>query len=82
MDLDVVFYPCPANGLTFRPKAVELGGKRSFPYMVDPNTGKSMYESDDIIKYMFEEYGDGEVPVGLRLGVLTTLSCGLALIGR
>ena len=32
-----------------------------FPYMIDPNTGKEMYESDAIIEYMFKSYGNGEV---------------------
>jgi hypothetical protein len=27
-------------------------GKKQFPYLVDPNTGISMYESDDIIAYV------------------------------
>lgn len=44
--------------------------------------GKSMYESDDIVKYLFSNYGDGQVPWGLSLGLFTTLSCGLALIPR
>lgn len=34
LDIDVLFYPCPRNGPNFRPKAIELGGKRQFPYMV------------------------------------------------
>ncbi|CAI5475414.1 unnamed protein product [Closterium sp. Yama58-4] len=57
LDLDVLFYPCPVNGPTYRPKAIEMGGKRQFPYMVDPNTGVSMYESDEIIKYLANTYG-------------------------
>ena len=44
--------------------------------------GKSMYESDDIVKYLFSNYGDGQVPWGLSLGIFTALSCGLALIPR
>lgn len=32
-----------------------------FPFLVDPNTGKQMYESDEIITYLFNEYGDGQV---------------------
>ena len=44
--------------------------------------GKAMYESDDIVKYLFQEYGDGNVPWGLKLGILTALSCALALIPR
>ncbi|CAN1277372.1 hypothetical protein LINPERPRIM_LOCUS16304 [Linum perenne] len=75
LDLDVLFYPCPRNGPNFRPKAIELGGKKQFPYMVDPNTGTAMYESDQIIKYLVDKYGNGEVPIMLSLGLLTVSSC-------
>lgn len=34
LDLDVLYYPCPRNGPNFRPKAIQMGGKRQFPYMV------------------------------------------------
>ncbi|CAH1418318.1 unnamed protein product [Lactuca virosa] len=82
LDLDVLFYPCPRNGPTFRPKVGQMGGKQMFPYMVDPNTGVAMYESDDIIKYLVQKYGDGSVPLSLSLGLLTTLTAGFAMIGR
>ncbi|KAL9688322.1 hypothetical protein QQ045_032743 [Rhodiola kirilowii] len=82
LDLDVVFYPCPRNGPNFRPKVKEMGGKQQFPYMVDPNTGVVMYESDDIIKYLVTKYGSGSVPLALSLGLLTTLTEGFAMIGR
>ena len=42
LDLDVMFYPCPAGGPTWREKVRQKGGKASFPYMVDPNTGLSL----------------------------------------
>ncbi|KAK9829088.1 hypothetical protein WJX72_003830 [[Myrmecia] bisecta] len=79
LDIDVVFYPCPKGSPTWRSKVQKEGGRALFPYMVDPNTGKAMYESDDIIAYLFQTYGDGQVPLGLRLGFFTVLSCGLAL---
>jgi hypothetical protein len=41
-----------------------------------------MYESDDIIQYLFNEYGDGEVPLTLRLGPVTAITAGLGLLGR
>ncbi|KAM1306059.1 hypothetical protein FF1_008564 [Malus domestica] len=82
LDLDVLFYPCPQGGPNFRRKVAEMGGKQQFPYMVDPNTGFSMYESDDIIKYLVGKYGDGTVPLALSLGLLTTLTAGFAMIGR
>uniref|UniRef100_A0A453QHG2 GST N-terminal domain-containing protein n=1 Tax=Aegilops tauschii subsp. strangulata TaxID=200361 RepID=A0A453QHG2_AEGTS len=82
LDLDVLFYPCPQKGPTFRPKVLEMGGKKQFPYMVDPNTGVAMYESDDIIKYLADTYGDGTVPIMLSLGLFTTITAGLAMIWR
>lgn len=82
LDLDVLFYPCPRGGPTYRLRVMELGGKQQFPYMVDPNTGVAMYESDDIIAYLFKTYGVGEVPRLLRPGLLTTVSCGLSMALR
>jgi len=82
LDLDVLFYPCPQGGPNFRPEAVAKGGKSRFPYMEDPNTGAAMYESDDIIKYLADNYGDGTVPLGLRLGAATAITAGLSGIGR
>ncbi len=41
-----------------------------------------MYESDDIIAYLFNEYGDGKVPGLLRPGPLTTITCAIGLAPR
>mmetsp|Transcript_9060 Transcript_9060/g.15567 ORF Transcript_9060/g.15567 Transcript_9060/m.15567 type:complete len:350 (-) Transcript_9060:80-1129(-) len=82
LDLDVMFKPCPKDSPTFRPEAIADGGKKMFPYLKDPNTGMAMYESDDIIQYLFNEYGDGEVPLTLRLGPVTAITAGLGLLGR
>jgi glutathione S-transferase len=38
---------------------IAKGGKAQFPYLEDPNTGKAMYESDDIIDYLYQLYGQG-----------------------
>lgn len=82
LDVDVLFYPCPKGGPTWRPKAVQLSGKSQFPFMVDPNTGQKMGESDDIIYYLYNEYGDGNIPLLLKLGPLTAISNTLALLPR
>ena len=74
LDLEAVIYPCPKNGTRFRPKVTELGGKAQFPYLVDPNTGAAMYESDAIIAYLVEHYGAAGVPASLKLGPVTTIS--------
>ena len=65
LDLDAQVYPCPKGGTRFRPKAKELGGKRQFPYLVDPNTGAKLYESADIIAYLRKTYAGREGRPGL-----------------
>jgi glutathione S-transferase len=63
LDLDALIFPCPKGGTRYRPRALEIGGKQQFPLLVDPNTGRSMYESADIITYLFETYGPGKLPL-------------------
>jgi glutathione S-transferase len=74
LDLQAMIYPCPRKGTRFRPRVRELGGKEQFPYFVDPNHGIRMYESSEIVAYLFRIYGDGKVPIFLRLGPLTNAS--------
>lgn len=77
LDLEVMVYPCPKGGTVYRPKAVELGGQAQFPYLVDPNTSTRMYESDDIVTYLFATYG-GRKPGVLLRGPLATVTSALA----
>jgi glutathione S-transferase len=70
LDLEVLVYPCPKRGPNYREEVKARGGRAMFPYLVDPNTGKAMYESDDIVAYLFAEYGDGRPPALLRPGAL------------
>ena len=71
LDLDAMIYPCPKRGERFRPTVVEMGGKAQFPFLVDPNTSTQMYESADIIQYLYETYGERSAP-SLRLRLLDT----------
>ena len=82
LDLDAEIFPCPKSGERFRPDVVERGGKAQFPYLVDPNTGVEMYESLDIIAYLFETYGQRPVPLKWRAGKLQTLGSMLASAPR
>ena len=78
LDLDALVHPCPKGGPRFRVELAKRAGKAQFPYLSDPNTGKALYESDDIVRYLFQTYGDGRVPALLALGPLTNLSASLA----
>ncbi len=66
LDLDALIHPCPKGGTRHRPRVDELGGKQQYPFLVDPNTGHRLYESADIIAYLFETYGDGRLPARWR----------------
>ncbi|KAG8378521.1 hypothetical protein BUALT_Bualt08G0145700 [Buddleja alternifolia] len=44
-----------------------------FPFLVDPNTGTTLYESSDIVKYLFQQYGGKRNPsFGLLESTLLT----------
>ncbi|MEE4300342.1 MAG: glutathione S-transferase N-terminal domain-containing protein [Pseudomonadales bacterium] len=77
LDLDAEIRPCPKGGERFRPALLERGGKAQFPYLIDPNTQIELYESADIVRHLFETYGDG-VPLHWRLGPLQQLGSQLA----
>jgi len=78
LDLDVEVRPCPKPTLKgsepdksrFRPEVTSLGGKLSFPFLVDDNTGVKMNESDAINEYLWKTYGAGcTPPLSYRIGL-------------
>ena len=56
LDLEFVVRNMP-KGSPKRQDLVERGGKFQVPYLVDPNTGEEMFESDDIVAYLHASYG-------------------------
>lgn len=74
LDLDVVIYPCPLNGRRFRPRAKKIGGKSQFPLLADSNTETHLYESLDIVAYLYETYGKRPLPLKWRTGALQKVS--------
>lgn len=85
LDLDVMIYPCPPGGTRFREKAIALGGKKQFPFLVDPNTGAQRYESNDIVRHLVETYGDGTTPSstwGGPLANVRAMAASLPRVGR
>ncbi|KAF2296947.1 hypothetical protein GH714_013469 [Hevea brasiliensis] len=73
LDLSAEVYPCPKGSIRHREMVRKFGGKEQFPFLIDPNTRISMYESGDIVKYLFLEYGRGRSPsMGLLESTLFT----------
>ena len=74
LDLEARIWPCPKGGPRYRNELIKRGGKAQFPYLYDPNTGKEMYESNAIVAYLFETYGNGPPTWLLRAGPLNDLT--------
>ncbi|KAJ3675320.1 hypothetical protein LUZ60_004362 [Juncus effusus] len=62
LDLTAEIYPCPKGSLRHRDFVKKTGGKEQFPFLVDTRTGITIYESGEIVKYLFKEYGQGRNP--------------------
>ena len=77
LDIDYVSHPC-GRGSNNRDFVVKTGGKAQFPFLVDPNTGAQMYESEDIITYLRETYGSGRSGLNKALAPLDTFGSTLA----
>ena len=82
LDLEARIFPCPRGGPRFREEVKRRGGKAQFPWLVDPNGGKQIYESAEIVAYLFERYGAGPPPRWLAGPLLPDLTSGLASLWR
>lgn len=81
LDLSYVCRPCP-KGSNNRDVVLKRGGKAMFPYLVDPNTGTEMYESEAIITYLAEQYGQGRGLASRATAPLNTAGAALASLVR
>lgn len=57
LELEIEFRPATQGSIYRQEIKDEYGRKATFPFMKDPNTGIEMFESDDIIAYLFRAYG-------------------------
>ena len=82
LDLDALIKPSPHGGERFVHELVAKGGEFQVPYLHDPATNVWMYESADIIAYLYQTYGGGTVPLRWRAAALQQLGSGLAGLWR
>ena len=73
-----------ARGSQNRPKLRERAGRVMFPYLIDPNTSAEMFESEDIVDYLHDQYGGsgGRSRVWRMLSPLNTAGATLAGLTR
>lgn len=82
LDIEARIFPCPKGGTRFRPALERRGGRLQFPWLHDPNTGREMYESDEIVAYLFSTYGSGSPPWLLSITPVATATAALASAWR
>ncbi len=76
LDLDALIYPIPKKGNRFREQLVAVAGKVQVPFLIDPNTGSSLHESEAIVKHLYQEYGPKGAkipPLGIKSSLNATL---------
>ncbi len=82
-ELDIGYVSRAAGKGADRSRLVAAGGKAQVPFLHDPNTGVSMYESEDIVDYLWKTWGGRARPRWLSLlGPLDTASSALASAAR
>lgn len=63
LNLDVEIYPCPINGTHFRPHIEKMTGGTAAPVIIDENTGLQLVGVQQIVDYLFKQYGyNGKTP--------------------
>ena len=89
LDLTVQVVPCPRGADTHRALLAKAGGaKAQYPCLVDPNAPRGtapLYESADIMRYLFDTYGPGfdeAAPWTLKSGAFGLLTGGVASLVR
>lgn len=77
LELEVEMKDVSANE-AFKTELVEKGGKTQTPYLVDTDKNVAMYESDDIVKHLQDNYGDASVAIAkprVHISDATCVSC-------
>ncbi len=82
LDLCYVSRVCAKGARKNRQIVEKRGGKRQFPYLVDPNTDTEMYESEEIITYLAEVYGKGRNVLGRVVAPANTAGAAVASLIR
>jgi hypothetical protein len=73
LDVDTLFKPSP-EGMTTT--------ATSIPYMIDPNNGTEISDADEIVAYLFRNYGNNKIPLILRKGPINDITAKLGMAPR
>ncbi len=82
LDLAYISRSCAHGAGPNRQLVRERGGREQFPFLIDPNTGAEMFESEDIIDYLVDTYGGGRSALGKLASPINTVTSALAGVLR
>lgn len=78
LDLPWISRPVPKGERRKRAHVKSRGGKLQFPWLVDPNTGREMYESEAIVTWLHQSWGTERPVPSLVLAPINTAGAVLA----
>ncbi|TXD39091.1 hypothetical protein FRC98_01420 [Lujinxingia vulgaris] len=82
LDLEFINRTSAKGDEVKRARALELSGKMQFPMLVDPNTDTVLLESEAIIAYLHEHYGDGRGLLDIVTSMPSTVAGSMATMLR
>lgn len=82
LDLAYVSRTCARGAAAKRRQAVDRGGQQKFPFLVDPNTGEQLYESELILTYLADTYGPGRSRLSRAAANANTTISGITTLVR
>lgn len=84
LDLETMFKPCAEGGKTLKKELSDrlTTSTASIPFMIDPNNGTEMSDADEIVAYLFRNYGNNKIPLILRKGPINNFTAKLGMAPR
>ncbi len=77
LDIDTMFKPCAEGGNTSK-----SAPSSNVPFMIDPNNGTEMSDADEIVAYLFRNYGNNKIPLVLRKGPINDITAKIGMAPR
>lgn len=87
LDLTAEMRPTPGAGIAppnvFSDEHLDLHGRRTVPFLLDEGMRVAMFESEEIVKYLYRTYGPGEQNIpGMLRGLIALISSGTSAVIR
>ena len=88
LDIDAIFKPCPEGFTGWDEELSKFGitntvtAAQQIPFLVDPNHGIEMSDADEIVAFLFRNYGNNKIPLVLKKGLFNDVTAKIGTAPR